>query len=57
MTKVGLPIAVANAHEVVKQKSCLITDSKGGNGAAREVCDFLLKAQNKFDQAMSVYLK
>lgn len=57
MTKVGLPIAVANAHDVVKSKACLITDKIGGHGAVREVCDFLLKAQNKFDDAMNVYLK
>jgi len=56
MTKVGLPIAVANAHELVKRKSCIVTDKNGGHGAVREVCDFLLKAQDKFDEAMRPYL-
>jgi 3-deoxy-D-manno-octulosonate 8-phosphate phosphatase (KDO 8-P phosphatase) len=56
MIKVGLPIAVANAHELVKEKSCMVTEKTGGNGAVREICDFLLKAQGKYDEAMQVYL-
>ncbi len=56
MTKVGLPISVANAHELVKEHSCIITDKIGGHGAVREVCDFILKAQDKFDEAMKTYL-
>lgn len=57
MSKVGLPIAVANAHELVREKSYLTTSKTGGNGAVREVCDLLLKAQNKFESAMRPYLK
>ncbi|EEZ80223.1 MAG: 3-deoxy-manno-octulosonate-8-phosphatase KdsC [Candidatus Thioglobus sp.] len=57
MTKVGLPIAVSNAHELVKEKSCIVTDKIGGHGAVREVCDFILKAQDKFDGAMNPYLE
>ena len=56
MLKVGLPIAPNNAHELVKEKSALVTDKTGGYGAVREACDFLLKAQDKYDQAMNVYL-
>ena len=57
MTKVGLPIAPANAHDLVKEKSCLVTDKTGGHGAVREACDFLLKAQDKYDSLMAEYLK
>ena len=56
MRNVGLAIAVANAHELVKDNACLITDKKGGHGAVREACDFILKAQDSYDSAMSVYL-
>ena len=56
MTKVGLPIAVANAHELVKDNACIVTDKAGGHGAVREACDFILKAQDTFDEAMKVYL-
>jgi 3-deoxy-D-manno-octulosonate 8-phosphate phosphatase (KDO 8-P phosphatase) len=56
MTKVGLPIAVANAHDLVKANAKIITQKMGGHGAVREICDFLLKAQGKFDHVMSPYL-
>ncbi len=56
MTKVGFSVAVANAHEAVKQHADLITEKLGGHGAVREVCDFILKAQDKFDKAIKSYL-
>ena len=56
MTKVGFSIAVANAHDMVKQHADLTTKNSGGHGAVREVCDFILKAQGKFDGAMKAYL-
>ncbi|MDG2394745.1 3-deoxy-manno-octulosonate-8-phosphatase KdsC [Candidatus Thioglobus sp.] len=56
MRHVGLPIAVANAHDLVKENACIITEKKGGHGAVREVCDFILKAQDNYDVAMSHYL-
>ncbi|MDC9715603.1 MAG: 3-deoxy-manno-octulosonate-8-phosphatase KdsC [Gammaproteobacteria bacterium] len=56
MAKVGFSIAVANAHDTVKQHADLTTEKSGGHGAVREVCDFILKAQGKFDEAIKVYL-
>ncbi|SMN12104.1 3-deoxy-D-manno-octulosonate 8-phosphate phosphatase [uncultured Candidatus Thioglobus sp.] len=56
MNQVGFTIAPANAHDIVKQRADLTTEKVGGHGAVREVCDFILKAQGKFDAAMSVYL-
>ncbi|BBB23338.1 3-deoxy-D-manno-octulosonate 8-phosphate phosphatase [Abyssogena phaseoliformis symbiont OG214] len=56
MIKVGLPIAVANAHELVKENAYFVTEKIGGHGAVREVCDLLLKAQNTFNKAMEKYL-
>ncbi len=56
MRQVGLPIAVANAHDLVKENACIITDKKGGHGAVREVCDFILKAQDNYETAMAKYL-
>ena len=57
MKKIALPIAVANAHLFVKEHALLITESRGGNGAVREVCDFLLKAHSKYDDLMKSHLK
>nr|CAA6799888.1 MAG: 3-deoxy-D-manno-octulosonate 8-phosphate phosphatase (EC [uncultured Thiotrichaceae bacterium] len=56
MSKVGLPIAVADALDVVKQHADWITDNPGGKGAAREVCDMLLDAQGKLDDLIAGYL-
>ncbi len=44
----GLPITVADAHNEVKAYSILITKERGGRGAVREVCDFILKAKGLF---------
>ncbi|MDC9726732.1 MAG: 3-deoxy-manno-octulosonate-8-phosphatase KdsC [Candidatus Thioglobus sp.] len=56
MRNVGLPIAVANAHDLVKDNACIVTEKLGGHGAVREMCDFILKAQDNYDSAMSAYL-
>ena len=52
-SKVGLPIAVANAQPEVKAHARYITQAEGGNGAVREVARLLLTAQNKIDQALA----
>ncbi len=52
----GLGVAVADAVEEVKQHSHLITSRMGGRGAVREVIEFILKAQNKWDEALARYL-
>jgi 3-deoxy-D-manno-octulosonate 8-phosphate phosphatase (KDO 8-P phosphatase) len=57
MSKVALPIAVANAHDFVKNHAIAITDTCGGQGAVREVCDQLLSAQDRYDSLMDSYLK
>ncbi len=57
MKKIALPIAVANAHPLVKEHSLLVTENIGGNGAVREVCDYLLKAHNYYDELMQSFLR
>ncbi len=47
MQRVGLAIAVANAHPWVREKARWRTQQRGGDGAVREVCDLLLAAQGK----------
>jgi 3-deoxy-D-manno-octulosonate 8-phosphate phosphatase (KDO 8-P phosphatase) len=41
----GLCIAVADATEEVQQKADFVTRKKGGHGAVREACEFILKRQ------------
>ena len=40
----GISIAVADAVEEVRNAADLITKNKGGNGAVREACEFILKS-------------
>lgn len=53
--QVGFGVAVANAVPQVKEFATWCTKQTGGRGAVREVCDFILYAQNKFDSALERY--
>ena len=56
MKHAGLKIAVNNAHEYLKEYSDWVTNKKGGEGAAREVAEFLLNAQQKMSGIIESYL-
>ena len=56
MTRVGLAIAVQDAHILTKEHAHWITPSNGGRGAAREVCEMLMQAQGTLQQAFDYYL-
>ena len=49
MRKIGIPIAVANAHENVIEVAHMVTSAKGGAGAIREVCEAIIKAQDNWE--------
>ena len=51
MAEVGLSIAVADAHPLLIPRADYVTHIHGGRGAVREVCDLLLLAQGKLDEA------
>ena len=51
MAEVGLSIAVADAHPLLIPRADYVTHINGGRGAVREVCDLLLLAQGKLDEA------
>jgi len=48
LSRVGLPVAPAQAHIEVIKIARFVTSQSGGNGAVREVCDLILKAQDKY---------
>lgn len=52
MRAAGIPIAVADAHESVIETACIVTSAKGGNGAIREVCEAILKAQGHWESVV-----
>ncbi|MEX0618786.1 MAG: HAD-IIIA family hydrolase [Pseudohongiellaceae bacterium] len=41
----GIGITVPNGHKQVREAADLETDTEGGSGAVREVCDFLLETR------------
>ena len=49
MMRVGLPIAVADAHWKLHDYAVCVTTASGGAGAVREVCELILTAQDKLD--------
>lgn len=49
LARVGLAIAVANAVPEVKRAAHYVTKSSGGNGAAREVVELILRSQGKWN--------
>ncbi|TCV98768.1 3-deoxy-manno-octulosonate-8-phosphatase KdsC [Biostraticola tofi] len=51
MSQVGLSVAVADAHPMLLPRADYVTHIAGGRGAVREVCDLLLLAQGKLDDA------
>lgn len=56
LTRVGLAIAVADAHNLVKQHAHWQTPSGGGQGAARDVCELIMEARGTLDEEMKFYL-
>jgi 3-deoxy-D-manno-octulosonate 8-phosphate phosphatase (KDO 8-P phosphatase) len=57
MRRVGFAIAVQNAHIFVKQHCDWVTTARGGNGAVREVTDFILQAQSLLAARQDSYLE
>lgn len=55
MRKIGLPIAVSDAHEKVASEADMITEARGGRGAVREVCEHLLKSQGHWKGILEKY--
>ena len=57
MTKVGLAIAVNDAHGMVKRHAHWTTSAAGGKGAAREICEFMLEARGVLEEQLNGYLQ
>ncbi len=56
MTRVGLSLAVANAHISVAARAHWQSRERGGEGAVRAACDMIMQAQDTFDAALEPYL-
>ena len=56
MKKVGLSIAVNDAHEVVQHHADMITFNKSGAGAVREISEAILKAKGIWQKIVDYYI-
>jgi 3-deoxy-D-manno-octulosonate 8-phosphate phosphatase (KDO 8-P phosphatase) len=56
LKQVGLGITVPNAVKEVLANTSFVTKARGGEGAIREVCESILKAQGKWKEVLSKYL-
>jgi len=57
LTRVGLAVTVPNAPRIIQQYVHWTTNAPGGNGAVREVCDFIMQAQGTFQSIIHSYLR
>jgi len=48
LREAGFPVAVANAVPEVRERAAWVTTRSGGDGAAREVIEFVLKARGQW---------
>lgn len=56
LRRAGLAVSVADGVEEAKRHSHFVTTRPGGRGAVREVIEIILKAQDKWDEALARYL-
>lgn len=56
LTRAGFAASVPNGHAEVRARVHYVTQTQGGRGAAREICDFVLRAQGNYEAALAPYL-
>lgn len=56
MGQVGFAVAVADANFAVKARAHWQTQTPGGLGAVREVCDLIMQVQGSFEAMLQTYL-
>jgi 3-deoxy-D-manno-octulosonate 8-phosphate phosphatase (KDO 8-P phosphatase) len=53
MKLAGLRVCPAQGHEAIKEMAHFVTTRSGGSGAVRELCDLILKAQNRYEELLT----
>jgi 3-deoxy-D-manno-octulosonate 8-phosphate phosphatase (KDO 8-P phosphatase) len=56
LRRCGFACAPREAHELVRAQAHYIAGAPAGAGAAREVCEFVMRAQGALDAALARYL-
>lgn len=57
LTRCGFAATVGEAPQAVRTRVHFISDAPAGRGAVREVCDFILQAQDRLDPAVARFLE
>lgn len=57
LARVGFAASVPNGHAEVRSRVHYVTQTAGGRGAARELCDFILSAQGNYETVLAPYLR
>ncbi|MCS7003972.1 MAG: HAD-IIIA family hydrolase [Cytophagales bacterium] len=55
LIRCGLAVVPADASEAIKPFAHYVTSAQGGKGVLREVCEFILKAQNLWEAFLELY--
>ena len=56
MKRVGLAITVNDADDIMKEYAHWVTPANGGKGAAREVCELIMKGQGSLQDQIERHL-
>ena len=56
LRRCGLAFSVPDAPEIVRSHVHYVTAAQGGRGAAREACEFLMRARGTLESQMKAYL-
>jgi len=56
MRRCGFACAPREAHELVRSHAHYLAAAPAGGGAAREVCEFLMRAQGRLEEVLARYL-
>lgn len=57
LSRAGFAASVPNGHPEVQTRVHYVTRAPGGRGAAREVCDFIMRAQGNYEMMLEPYLR
>ncbi|MBE0627212.1 MAG: phenylphosphate carboxylase subunit delta [Burkholderiales bacterium] len=57
ITRCGFAATVPSAPQALKQRAHYVTRAQGGQGAVREVCELILRAQGALERAISAHLQ
>ncbi len=55
MREAGYPMAVADAVPEVREAAAYVTTACGGRGAVREVVEYIVKGQGRWEEALALF--